>query len=44
LTVGEICPNKYKFVGVALTVISSVIATGFGAYLGKMISTRTLVF
>jgi hypothetical protein len=35
LTVGEICPNKYKFLGVAICVVSSVITTGFGAYLGK---------
>jgi hypothetical protein len=34
LTVGEICPNKYKFLGVAICVVSSVITTGFGAYLG----------
>ncbi len=34
LTVGEICPNKYKFLGVVFCVIPSCIPTGFGAYLG----------
>ncbi|KKY26999.1 putative trichothecene efflux pump [Phaeomoniella chlamydospora] len=37
LTVGEICPNKYKFLGVAFCVLPSVIPTGFGAYLGAML-------
>lgn len=35
LTVGEICPNKYKFLGITLCVIPSIICTGFGAYIGK---------
>jgi MFS family permease len=35
LTVGEICPNKYKFVGIALCVVPSIICTGFGAYIGE---------
>lgn len=33
LTIGEICPNKYKLVGISLGVIPSIIPTGFGAYL-----------
>lgn len=35
LTVGEICPNKYKFVGITLCVVPSIICTGFGAYIGE---------
>jgi hypothetical protein len=34
LTVGEICPNRFKFLGVAFAVIPNIISTGFGQYLG----------
>lgn len=37
LTVGEICPNKYKLVGIVICVFPNVIPTGFGAYLGMVI-------
>lgn len=33
LTVGEICPNRYKFLGITFCVIPSILTTGFGAYL-----------
>ena len=35
LIIGEICPNKYKFTGVAAVVVPNVIATGFGAYIAQ---------
>lgn len=34
LTVGEVCPNKYKGLGVAFAGLPSILSTGFGAYLG----------
>lgn len=34
LTVGEICPNKYKLLGIVCCVWTAVLPTGFGAYLG----------
>ncbi|OQV09728.1 hypothetical protein CLAIMM_13818 [Cladophialophora immunda] len=34
LTVGEICPNRFKFVGVAFACLPNIISTGFGQYLG----------
>lgn len=34
LTVGEVCPNKYKGIGVAAAAVFNVISTGFGAYIG----------
>jgi len=34
LTVGEICPNKYKWAGITFCVIPSCVCTGFGAYIG----------
>jgi hypothetical protein len=34
LTAGEICPNKYKFLGITFCVIPSCLSTGFGAYIG----------
>ncbi|EXJ70269.1 uncharacterized protein A1O5_06337 [Cladophialophora psammophila CBS 110553] len=37
LIVGEICPNKYKFVGIVFCVIPNVVPTGFGAYLALML-------
>jgi MFS family permease len=36
LTVGEICPNKYKWAGITFCVIPSCICTGFGAYIGTV--------
>jgi hypothetical protein len=33
LIIGEVCPNKYKFTGVAAVVVPNVVATGFGAYI-----------
>ncbi|OQU97446.1 hypothetical protein CLAIMM_03376 [Cladophialophora immunda] len=33
LTVGEICPNRYKFLGITFCVIPSILTTGFGAYI-----------
>ncbi|KAK5019943.1 trichothecene efflux pump [Cryomyces antarcticus] len=33
LTVGEICPNKYKLLGIVICVLPSCLPTGFGAYL-----------
>lgn len=33
LTVGEICPNRYKLLGITLCVIPSLLPTGFGAYI-----------
>jgi hypothetical protein len=41
LTVGEICPNRFKFLGVALSAIPNIISTGFGQYLG-MFPSRSL--
>lgn len=38
LTVGEVCPNKYKFLGVVFCVIPSCTSTGFGAYIAIAIS------
>jgi hypothetical protein len=38
LTIGEVCPNKFKFIGVAICVIPSVVPTGFGAYLAIMLT------
>ena len=38
LTVGEICPNKYKFLGVVFCVLPSCTSTGFGAYIAIAIS------
>jgi hypothetical protein len=35
LLVGEICPNKYKWLGIMVVVVPNVIPTGFGAYLGE---------
>ncbi|KIW84313.1 hypothetical protein Z517_03563 [Fonsecaea pedrosoi CBS 271.37] len=37
LFIGEICPNKYKYLGIMFTVIPNVIPTGFGAYLALML-------
>ena len=38
LTVGEICPHKWKFIVVAATVVfPNVVPTGFGAYLANML-------
>ncbi len=38
LTVGEVCPHKWKFVVVAATVVfPNIIPTGFGAYLANML-------
>ncbi|KIX97078.1 uncharacterized protein Z520_07192 [Fonsecaea multimorphosa CBS 102226] len=34
LTVGEVVPNKWKFLGVATASISNILPTGFGAFLG----------
>ncbi len=36
LTVGEICPNRYKFLGITFCVIPSILPTGFGAYIGEL--------
>lgn len=33
LTVGEICPNKYKLLGIVCCVWTAFLPTGFGAYL-----------
>ncbi|OAL22854.1 hypothetical protein AYO22_06762 [Fonsecaea multimorphosa] len=33
LTVGEVVPNKWKFLGVATASISNILPTGFGAFL-----------
>ncbi|KAK4947679.1 hypothetical protein LTR10_013625 [Elasticomyces elasticus] len=33
LTVGEICPNRYKLLGITFCVIPNILPTGFGAYL-----------
>jgi hypothetical protein len=38
LTVGEICPNKYKLLGVVICVIPAVIPTGFGSFLSNMLT------
>lgn len=38
LTVGEVVPNKWKFVGIAIAALSNVIPNGFGAYLGMSYS------
>ena len=35
LLVGEICPNKYKWLGIMTVITLSPIPTGFGAYLGE---------
>jgi hypothetical protein len=37
LTVGEICPNRFKFVGVAFACLPNIISTGFGQYLGMLL-------
>ncbi|KIX97094.1 uncharacterized protein Z520_07208 [Fonsecaea multimorphosa CBS 102226] len=37
LTVGEICPNRFKFVGVAFACLPNIISTGFGQYLGTVL-------
>ncbi|EXJ63664.1 uncharacterized protein A1O5_11425 [Cladophialophora psammophila CBS 110553] len=37
LTVGEICPNRFEFVGVAFACLPNIISTGFGQYLGLRI-------
>lgn len=37
LTVGEICPNKYKLLGIVCCVWTAIIPTGFGAYLGTVL-------
>ncbi|KAI1613098.1 fungal trichothecene efflux pump [Exophiala viscosa] len=33
LTVGEICPNRWKLLGITICVIPNILPTGFGAYL-----------
>jgi hypothetical protein len=38
LTIGEVCPNKFKFIGVVLCVVPAVVPTGFGAYLAIMLT------
>lgn len=35
LTVGEICPNRYKLLGITFCVVPSILSTGFGAYIGE---------
>jgi hypothetical protein len=48
LTVGEVCPNKYKLLGIVLCIWTAIIPTGFGAYLGtelvSMLSIAKLIF
>lgn len=48
LIVGEVCPNKYKFTGVAAVVIPNVVATGFGAYIAialtRELSWRSVIY
>lgn len=40
LTVGEICPNRFKVLGITFCVIPSILTTGFGAYLCKSLHIR----
>lgn len=35
LLVGEICPNKYKWLGIMFVIVLAPIPTGFGNYLGE---------
>jgi hypothetical protein len=35
LLVGEVCPNKYKWLGIMFVIVLAPIPTGFGNYLGE---------
>ncbi|KAI1612335.1 fungal trichothecene efflux pump [Exophiala viscosa] len=37
LLVGEIVPNKYKWLGIMVVIVPSLIPSGFGAYLARML-------
>ena len=36
LTVGEVCPNRWKLLGITFCVIPNILPTGFGAYLCEL--------
>ncbi|KIW23924.1 uncharacterized protein PV07_12085 [Cladophialophora immunda] len=38
LTVGEICPNKFKLAGSAFVTIPCILSTGFGAYISSRLA------